>query len=705
MSTRLHVSALRVAVVAAAALFLPLLVPLVTGRIFVIDDLAVLHLPLRLLYKQALDSGASILWTSQLFNGYFVHAEGQLGALHPAHLITYWLMPVPVGLNFEIVFIYAFSFAGMWLFLVRHGLSAPAACVGATAFSFGGFNLLRINQLNVIAVAAHLPWLLVGLDMSLTGTIRRRGMGLVTTAFLIGSQVLLGHPQSLWLSALTCATYVAVRAGNGVPLMNSMFAAVAGLVGLVIGAAQLLPTYEFLGHSSRIEVSTDFFLSLSLHPFNLSQLVSPYLYPQRAYVVAGETYPHEFIVYPGVLAVFALVWTLGRNRSPRWGELRTLGLALAVLGGILALGRYGGLYYLLSYLPLLGKFRGASRHLLLFHLGLAVMLAIFYEDLLDRSHRESESRRSIRWLWIPICLSALTVCGVWVGKAAFPDSVKQFSLLGGMIGLPLIGVATLVATDAARGSRIALLALPVFGALDLGLWGYTFVWSTPPRSLEQLRTQAAWPEGVISPVSLHLPEANASRNLVMLRGARLFWGFMGLAPATVLPTEDAVVHQLAGVDWIYRNRTWTPVTSPMPRVRVVTEYQHSEKPAEDLHRIDISKTALVSDALPALDRGGRFDTHVSRDDPGYIDIDVVSTGRALLVTTERYHADWSATAGARRLAIVPVYGDFLGVVLDPGTYTVSLRFQSGSTSKGIAASLVGLCLLGCAALWLCLRAP
>ena len=45
------------ALIPAAALFIPLLLPLSTGRVFATDDLAVFHLPLRHLYSEALANG------------------------------------------------------------------------------------------------------------------------------------------------------------------------------------------------------------------------------------------------------------------------------------------------------------------------------------------------------------------------------------------------------------------------------------------------------------------------------------------------------------------------------------------------------------------------------------------------------------------------------------------------------------------------
>src|SRR5215475_10335825 len=74
---------------ASAVLFVPLALPLLTGRVFVYNDLTWFHLPMRYLYQQALGSGDSILWTPAVLSGAYVMGEGQVGLLHPLHLLWY----------------------------------------------------------------------------------------------------------------------------------------------------------------------------------------------------------------------------------------------------------------------------------------------------------------------------------------------------------------------------------------------------------------------------------------------------------------------------------------------------------------------------------------------------------------------------------------------------------------------------------------
>src|SRR5262249_10569004 len=101
---------LRVIATCSAALFVPLLVPLGTGRVFTKDDLGAMHLPFRYLYREALHHGDSILWTPALLSGFFLHGEGEAGMTHPFHFVLYRTLPLGPAFNLEIITSYVAMF-------------------------------------------------------------------------------------------------------------------------------------------------------------------------------------------------------------------------------------------------------------------------------------------------------------------------------------------------------------------------------------------------------------------------------------------------------------------------------------------------------------------------------------------------------------------------------------------------------------------
>ena len=677
------------ALVPALGLFLPLFVPLLTGRVFTGDDLSAFHLPMRHLYSAALGEGHSILWTPYLFDGFYIHAEGQVGALHPLHLALYALLPLAAAFNIEFVASYAAAFAGMWLFLARTGLGTPASIVGAMAFAFSGFLLLHHIHMNAIAIAAHIPWLLAALDSLLSPAGKPRVLAFVAIPVLVGSQVLLGYPQYVWMSALVCVVYGVVQVRRSAWPRLLAAAGAAGL-GLLVGGAQLLPTLDLLDESLRSNESREFALTFSLHPLNMLQLVSPYVFAERVHAIPPERIMHESGVYSSAFCTIALLYIVIRWRELAFRQLAASGLALCAVGLFLALGRYGFVYEYVAAVPVLGAFRAPARHLLLLHIGLSVLAAITFDDLV-RLVKSRRGQGGASWaIFASVVLSVITAGIAVAFPAPFETGPSPPLALRALLGIALTGSAALLVKAAMNGNRIALMGLPLYLALDLGSWGYSYVWKSPPRAIPALAANVALPEDVRPGETLHLNLPDARRNLVLLRGFKLFVPYVGLAPSRTLPVQHDETLRIGGVSWAWNAGRLQQVTAPMPRARLVFDAVASDDPARDLSKIDVSSTALVPPGLPPLRERGSGAAKIVLDQPGRLEIDISTSARALLVTTESYHAGWSAAVHTTQTSTARVYGDYLGVVLEPGEYRLSLRFSPASWRHGLWLSLAGL---------------
>ncbi len=157
----------RVAKWAAFGLLAWMFLPLVTGRVYVWDDLQNCHLPVRQFYAQCLANGDSFDWMPTLFSGFFPTGSGQGGTYHPLHLLLYRCLPLTTAFNLEILLSSPFMLFGMQLFLRRYLGRSYAAWLGAIVFTFSGFCTLHFLHPNAIAVVAHIPWLLFAQDVLL----------------------------------------------------------------------------------------------------------------------------------------------------------------------------------------------------------------------------------------------------------------------------------------------------------------------------------------------------------------------------------------------------------------------------------------------------------------------------------------------------------------------------------------------------------
>jgi len=655
----------------AAAIMAVLIFPTSGERVYFPSDLGEQNLPLRALYAQALASGDSISWSPAMFGGFAMHGEGQGGLLHPWHYLIYRTLPLHLAFNLELLLPYPLMLLGLFLLLRRWELGSGPAAVGALLFSFSGFNLMHIIHLNAIQIIAHLPWILLAIDVALRSPDPRRvAFARLSITLLTASQLLLGYPQYVWFSTLVELGYILLR-GPG-SLRGLLTLGLAKALGVLGGCAQLLPTAEAAALSTRAGPSLEFASSFALHPFNLIQLVAPYLMKERVYGL----YAHEYGLYNGAVTITLLAWLVVRRKT--LGPQRRLAigaLILGTLGLITALGRHGGLYQLLARLPLVGLFRAPSRYILLVHLAMSVGAAIALADL-----ARSSERPALRSCWP---LFALLLAGLGAALVAFlPRAAQRIAgPLEVLAGPALLLLACILVLAAASGRRGALIGLVLLGSLDLAAYGISYLWRYPPtRSIPVFADSVSQP-----PTPTDSPVLGA-RNPLVLKGYRLADGYAGLIPKRRLDLRQPRARRVAGIGWVLTQGTWIRQTDPLPRVRLVSRSEQGS----DLSRIDVATTALVPVPLELDGRPGSARLTVDR--PGRLDVAVDTPGRQLLVISERYHLDWQATIGGKPVPILPVYGDYLACVVPAGASLVQLRFQSASLRRGGWLSAIGLLL-------------
>jgi hypothetical protein len=649
----------------SAALLAPLMWPLFSGRIFVYNDLTWFHLPTRYLYQQALLAGDTVLWTPSIFAGLYLHGEGQIGLFHPFHQLLYRLLPLRTAFNLEVIASYPMAFAGTFWFLRRLRFSHAAALFGAMLFAFSGFNLLHLHHVNMVAVVAHMPWLLAAADVLITGERRRpRVLAFTAMAMILGSEFLLGFPQAVWWNLMALTAFGLFRAGETGRWRQLVPGAGAVAIGVLLGGIQLLPSADAVAHSMRIGLSREFALTFSLHPFNLFQFWSPYFFENGAYSERDAMLFHEFGVYSGAVLPVALIWVWIRRRALIGRRaLITAVTVFAAVNLLLALGRYGGLAVPLMYLPVLESLRAPVRYIVLVQFALAILAAVTIDDLLAiAGGRSAPPEGPLVPLWIPAVLGIATTVVLSTRLLRYGRHTFAAAPVAAA-GVAIVLAVTLLTYLAGRRVRWALAALVVVTAADLGAWGIGFVYREPSRTIRQL-TQA------ISPAPADPADSYAaaltSSDLFVIRGYRLTSGYVALSPATRHPLDSDIALRLSGTRWLFTPEGFRqPAEGGVARVRVLDEQG----------------------------QGSTGSASLSVDRPGHLAAHVEAPGRRTLAFTERFHDGWSATIDGVPLRMVRVEGDFLGCLLDGGVHDVDLRFRPRSFVYGSIVSAIGAALL------------
>ena len=703
--------------------------PLLARRVSIADDLGSFHLPLRWFYADCLASGEAFDWCPYLFGGFYASGEGQAGMYHPLHLALYRWLPLDVAFGLELFLSYPALLVGTWLWLRRHVDHPAAALLGAMAFAFSSFTLLHFVHPNAIAVVAHLPWLLWCIDVALRGDNSRKAQALLGIGLLTTSQLLLGYPQYVWFSLLAEGPYIIwIAMGPGkTGHVGVGRIALAKLLGLLAAGIQVWPTLDALSHSTRQELSDAFIFNGSLHPLNVLQLIQPYLFATR---VAGQN-THELTCYLGAGPLMLLVWAACcAPRQSRCRLMRFL-LLLGAVAGLLALGQYGGIYRLQTWLPLVGKFRMPGRYVVLVCLAAAGLAAIAFARLLAASGQRKATWRELGPLWRLTLASVALAC---VGPLLWPAFVAQPLLI--WTGPLLMGVAALLVSLVARQVRIAPALLVAFIALDLGSYGLSYaVYPHTARLTDYLQAgQNPLPGGdVRAAVDLIAAGTSAAHtgNQILVQGCRLIDGYAGLEPQRRLDYRTLPALQIAGVARVLRRDTtaeldelldagagrvdaktqavgtvqgvagvdetlskgeskgeWIAISNPLPRVRLVSQAQVSDNPGRDLAQIPLDSIALVERGV-RLAPGPPGEATLLTDRPGRLLVQTTAPTRQLLVVSESFHAGWQAALDGFPVEVLRVNGDFMGIVVEPGN-CVAMTFQPASLKYGKWLSVLGL---------------
>jgi hypothetical protein len=665
----------------SAALLAPLAIPLATGRVWVFNDLAHFNLPMRHLYQQALLAGDSPIWSPAVFGGFYQHGEGQTGMFHPLHQILYRLFRLDTAFNLEILASYAAAFAGMAWLLRRLRLSSVAACAGAMLFAFSGFLLLHHHHMNMVAVVAHLPWLLAAADMVIAEDRRSaRRAGFAALALCLASAFLVGFPQAVWWDALALGAFTLFRAAETGRWRAIVPCAAAVFLGVLIAGIQVVPTADAAAGSMRAGIDPGFATTFSLHPINLFQLWSPYVLEAGAYSLHDYMWFHEFGVYSGALLPVALAWVWLRRRAlPARRGVILAATGFTALMVVLALGRYGGLARLLGYVPVLASLRAPTRYIVLAQFAQALLAAVAIDDLVAivEGRVEPPSGRQLA-LWIPAGLGLATLLAVNTGLITF-GAIPFATVAAAAPGVAAFVVVTALVWLAGRRWRPALALLVVVTAIDLGVYGIGFVRREPARSIRDI--VAGVP---LAPAAV--PEAYAASpgrgpvqyDIAVLQGYRLTNGYAGLFPAARHDIDSADAQRLGGARWAFLEDGRRIMRHEfVARIRLLEEATETSP-------------SLVGSA------------HLIVDRPGHIvaQVDSPAPGRRIVAFTERFHAGWKATANGRPVGLIRVDSDFLGCVIGPGAHRVELRFAPRSYRMGwIVSAIGGVLLCGTLAWW------
>lgn len=291
--------------------------------------------------NQELKQGRFSTWSPYILGG----IPAMFSRSYPVNYFFHRFFPTTTALTLVLMTHLLLMGLFMYIYLREIGAGNRGAVFGAAAFMFNGCAMVWLSFETVIPTAAYVPLLLLIMER-FQGPQRRFFAFL--GALVLGLVFLIGHVQYTLYIGLIMLFYGAFLLVNAAlrKAPPSELAAIVGCAavtaigGVLIGALELLPTWEVINYSSRVDRTFDFnglFSTLGRLPYRwLVTLVfpdyfgSPVLGFNLFPATSGEYINYnELCLYLGIPTLFAL---LALAVSPRTAHGRFfLGLTVAIL--------------------------------------------------------------------------------------------------------------------------------------------------------------------------------------------------------------------------------------------------------------------------------------------------------------------------------------------------------------------------------------
>ena len=664
--------------------------------------------------REIVKSGEAPLWNRRIGSGTPLLSDQQSTIAHPFTLLGLYLsigkaFTLSVALRLFFALFFFFVFLRNWDF--RDG----PALFGAIAYGFSTFH--------IVTLLMPLGLTMMSLPMALATTdelMRRpRGRSFAFVVIALAMTVLAGHPEAeMWVGLTTGAYALFLRRAK--PLI---LAACAAIAAILLTAFFWYPTVALVKLSNRYALMN----ALLEHPPQ-HVISAPWfealIAPNILGTVHGGTYKPPEPRFPDLLDDYGEVACGYTGIIPLALALAALPLAFKHRLGIFAIGCIAIALLLITEPPFLRSVPILNISLLqrfrfLWNLGVVIFAVIALDARV--------SRKAV----IVASLSVLLVLSILL-LTSFPHAISSFEVL--QLLLPLAFLVALPFLHC-RAVPLTLLAL---ADLLLTTWHYNQP-SSPQDVLPMTGAIAAMqreapPYRIVARGWSLLPDTPGWYGLEDVKSTspfttpeylRLFNGYFAASgfeqivgatkypfcdylnvryiyvPPGDVPLRDDVVEIYRGADGaVFRNDRALPRYFLAKHFDVEPDFgmtvarmknEITDYRARTLVDHIPEKVARLAGTIPNDAAGG--EVRVVKYGPNETQLDVVSNGWNLLVSSDEWFPGWRAYWNGRRMPHVRVNGAFAGVFVPPGRGIVRLRYQPKEFGDGVKAAAATLFVL------------
>ncbi len=362
--------------------------------------------------QRSLGQGKIPLWNPLNLMGEPFVANPSTEVFYPVNRLIFAVLPLPYA--FTYCYLVDLMILGIGTFLLARRLkcSDKGALLAAASLMGSSYIMMRIyaGHHMVLPSAAWIPLTLFLLDIAIAD---RKWGAAVLSSLSFGMMVLAGHVQSIFHIGIIMVAWTLYRGVIPFDVKNflraSLMLAFVLAFGLLIGAAQVLPTLELAGQSARISgFAIKESLAMSLEKQDLLSFVMPNALgnPVDGTYVNHGAYS-EVVIYVGLLPLAFALLALWRWRTKDVWFLLLLGIGSLIL----AFGKtFPPNLLVWKYLPLFNLFHIPPRFSMIWALSASLIAGIVL-TWLDSALTDSE-RKIVRIVGVAIVACAIMTFAV-----------------------------------------------------------------------------------------------------------------------------------------------------------------------------------------------------------------------------------------------------------------------------------------------------
>ena len=713
------------------------------------DDILAQFYPWSRIFVEGLRRGQLVLWNPYSFLGTPFQANPQTAMFYP---VTWLFALIGAGQVFGLALaLHLWLMAlGTYALARTFGVSKPGALFSSLTFAFGGFvtSKLFVGFHVVLGTLAWLPWAMAALHWAW----QRERISLAAWAGLPiafgGLAGAIPFFQFTLIGVTALGLYLVGRSwrarGKHAAARAAVQLAFALGCGLLVSAAQLLPTFELSRLATRANEATYEFASGRPLPItHLLMLVTPDVFgaPVGAVKYWGAEFYHELQLYLGVVPLVLAFVAIGQGDQRKWFWIGLGGAAL-----VYALGAEGFLHSLFyRFVPGISLMRLPARATVLFTLSMAVLAGLGWDETLRLSALhlrcaadagvgqgdQAKSMPGTRWLALAGGLAmAATFLALMEAALRATDAAARGRLMQVMGQslrfVMLLGLTCLALRWRWRGGSGRVFTGAVFVLILFDLWSFggKFVLTQPlgPNS-------TWWPvaNGVMSSdrasyrvleygfyivpgtndnVLFRLSSLGGYDPLTLRDSVALTEVNYGLEPK--LLDMLAVRYILLNDKTIIGTEDYREVTQDAEHGVIIYE-RKPQKRAFVVHRLEVipHSNALAHMADPAFDSRqtaiveappgcslsdapGQDSVTLTSDELDRVTFRVHAASDGFLVMSDTFYPGWRAEVDGKPLPVVRTNFALRGICLPAGDHQVVFVFDPLTLKIGAVLSVIGL---------------